>query len=83
MLDNEDAEGTRLPIKLDTTSNGEYLPLALRKEHRLANELALQSATRNAKQTGVGRRQFLVSASGAAATLLAFNSAYAAAGRTG
>lgn len=83
MLDNDDAEGTRLPIKLDSTSNGEYLPLALRKEHRLANELALQSATRNAKQTSVGRRQFLVSASGAAATLLAFNAAYAAAGRTG
>ncbi|XOV84024.1 MAG: amidohydrolase family protein [bacterium] len=83
MLDRDDTQGIRLPIKLDSTSNGEYLPLVMRKEHQAANTLALETATRYARKTGVGRRQFLVGASGAAATLLAFNSAYAAAGKSG
>lgn len=83
MSNFEDTDGLRLPIKLDTTSNGEYLPLALRDEHIAANRLAHTNASDNAKRTAVGRRQFLVSASGAAATLLAFNSAYAESGKTG
>jgi predicted TIM-barrel fold metal-dependent hydrolase len=78
-----DAEGARLPIKLDSTSNGEYLPLPLRDEHVAANHRAHTDATRIAKRTGIGRRQFMVSASGAATTLLAFNAAYAQAGKTG
>ena len=78
-----DPEGTRLPIKLDTTSNGEFAPVALSAVNRAANRLAHEAATRNAKRLGLGRRAFLVSACGAASTLLAFNAANAAAGKGG
>ncbi len=78
-----DPEGLRLPIKLDSASNGEFVPQALQKHHHLANQLAHELATRHAKHTGVRRRQFLVSAAGSATTLLAFNAAYAKVGKTG
>jgi len=78
-----DPEGTRLPIKLDATSNGEFVPVPLSRANRHANHLAHERATANAKRLGLARRNFLVSACGAASTLLAFNAANAAAGRTG
>src|SRR6187402_2053050 len=78
-----DADGTRLPIKLDTTSNGEFVPLPLSAANRAANRLAQQAAGENAKRLGLTRRQFLLSSCGAASTLLAFNAANAAAGSTG
>ena len=78
-----DPEGLRLPIKLDTTSNGEYAPLPLSAINCEANRLASEWAGDNARRLGLGRRQFLVSACGAATTLLAFNAANAAGGRTG
>jgi uncharacterized protein len=80
---HHDPDGLRLPIKLDSTSNGEYLPLPLERVHQHANFLAEESVTSSAKQLGLNRRGFLVSASGAAATLLSMNAAYAAAGKTG
>ena len=78
-----DPEGTRLPIKLDTTSNGEFAPIPLSDTNHLANRLAHEQATSNAKRLGASRRDFLVSACGAATTLLAFNTANAAAGKRG
>jgi hypothetical protein len=78
-----DPDGERLPIKLDSTSNGEFLPVPLSPANRHANQLAQEAASRNARRLALGRRDFLVSACGAASTLLAFNSANAAAGRTG
>ena len=75
-----DPEGKRLPIKLDTTSNGEFTPVPLSPRNRLANRLAHESASENAKRLGLSRRGFLVSACGAASTLLAFNRANAAGG---
>ncbi len=78
-----DPEGQRLPIKLDTTSNGEFVPVPLDTTNRHANALAQSWASENAKRRGVDRRGFMVSACGAASTLLAFNAANAAAGRTG
>src|SRR5918996_6661384 len=78
-----DPEGARLPIKLDTTSNGEFMPVPLTPANRLANRFAHEAATRNAKRLGLTRRDFLVSACGAASTLLAFNAANAAAGKRG
>lgn len=78
-----DPEGTRLPIKLDSTSNGEFVPQPLDAVHRQANRLALEAATGHARRRGESRRAFLVSACGAASSLLAMNAAYAAAGRTG
>ncbi len=45
--------------------------------------LAHEAAGKNAKRLAVSRRNFLISACGAASTLLAFNAANAAAGKTG
>ncbi len=78
-----DPDGQRLPIKLDSTSNGEFLPVPLSRANRHANALAQEAASANARRLGMGRRDFLLGSCGAASTLLAFNAANAAAGRTG
>jgi len=78
-----DPEGTRLPIKLDTTTNGEFAPIPLAPVHHHARRLALDSATTNARRLNLTRRSFLVSACGAATALLAMNAAYATGGRRG
>lgn len=83
MTFRNDPEGRRLPVKLDTTSNGEYAPLPLEPVHREANHLAMEAASANAKRLGLERRSFLVSSCGAATTLMSMNAAYAKAGRTG
>src|SRR5688500_18178448 len=67
----------RLPIKLDTTSNGEFVPVPLSPANRKANALAHEAATQNARRLGLSRRQFLLSSCGAASTLLAFHRAHA------
>lgn len=82
-MDAQDPHGTRLPIKLDTTSNGEFMPVPLAREHHHANALAHERAERNARHVGRSRREYLKAGLGAASTLLAFNDAYAAAGKTG
>ncbi|MEL6446394.1 MAG: amidohydrolase family protein [Pseudomonadota bacterium] len=76
-----DPEGRRLPIKLDSTSNAEYAPIPLEPRNEYANDLAQEAATANAKRTGLHRRDFLISAAGAATTLLAINDANAKAGK--
>lgn len=73
----------KLPIKLDSTSNGEFSPVPLERPQQLANENALESAVINAKKTNKDRRKFLQSSCGVASTLLAFNSAFAKFGMTG
>jgi predicted TIM-barrel fold metal-dependent hydrolase len=78
-----DPEGRRLPVKLDTSTNGEYAPIPLAREHHEAKQIAHEAAGAHAKKLGLSRRGFLVSAAGAATTLLAMNTAYAKAGRTG
>ncbi len=83
MAQRFDPEGMRLPVKLDSTSNGEFVPVPLDAVNRAANRLAQEGASENARRCGVDRRSFMVSACGAASTLLAFNAANAAAGRTG
>ena len=72
-----DPDGTRLPIKLDTTTNGEFAPIPLEPVHHQARHLALEAATSHARRLGLSRRAFLVSACGAATTLLGMNAAYA------
>ena len=74
-----DPEGKRLPIKLDSTSNGEFVPVPLSPANHAANRLAHEYASRFSKHLKLDRRRFLVSACGAASTLLAFNAANAAA----
>src|SRR6059058_2640377 len=76
-----DPEGRRLPIKLDTTSNGEFEPVPLSQANRASNRLAHEAASENAKRLNLSRRDFLISACGAASALLAFNAANAAAGK--
>jgi len=78
-----DPEGKRLPIKLDPTSNGEFAPVPLSPANLAANRLAHEFASSFSKKMNLTRRGFLVSACGAASTLLAFNAANAAAGRSG
>jgi predicted TIM-barrel fold metal-dependent hydrolase len=78
-----DPEGKRLPIKLDSTSNGEFAPVPLWPANLAANRLAHEFASSFSKKMNFTRRRFLVSSCGAASTLLAFNAAYAAAGRSG
>jgi predicted TIM-barrel fold metal-dependent hydrolase len=78
-----DPEGTRLPVKLDTTTNGEFSPIPLEAIHHHANRLAHEAAGENARRLGLDRRSFLVSACGAATTLLSMNAAYATQGRRG
>ncbi len=78
-----DKSGTRLPISLDPTSNGEYCPIPLTAAERKSNRLALDIAAGNARKLNLERRQFLVSLSGAASSLLAMNTAFAARGLTG
>jgi len=78
-----DPAGQRLPVKLDSTSNGEFAPVPLDGSLRYANFLAREWASEVARRLGRSRRQFLTTLSGAATTLLAFNAAHARAGRSG
>src|SRR3954469_20689407 len=78
-----DPEGKRLPLKLDSTSNGEFVPVPLSGVNRAGNRLAHDLAFQNLRKLSLEKRRFLVSACGAASTLLALNTATAAAGKTG
>lgn len=78
-----DPEGTRTPIKLDTTSNGEFEPVPLKAVHHEINHQARETAFAHSRRLGLNRRGFLVSACGAATMLLEMNAAYARAGLTG
>ena len=78
MNQHRDPEGNRLPVKLDSTSNGEFEPIPLSGRDLQARQLAAEMAGRNARRRGVSRREFMVSACGAASTLLAFNAVHAA-----
>jgi predicted TIM-barrel fold metal-dependent hydrolase len=78
-----DPDGLRLPVKLDTTTNGEFSPIALSPVHHEACHTAFTAACDNAKRLGLDRRGFLVSACGVATTLLGMNAAYAKHGLTG
>lgn len=78
-----DPHGTRLPIKVDTTTNGEFAPVPLAPVHGLGRWLAHGAASRHARKLGLTRRGFLVTAAGAASTLLAMNAAHSMHGPRG
>ncbi len=82
-MNQRDPEGQLLPVRIDTTSNGEFEPKPLESHSLAANELAQQWAGENARRTGTSRRAFMISLAGAASTLLAFNHMNALAGKTG
>ena len=73
----------RLPIKVDTTSNGEFSPVALPPDARAAVALARAQLEAAARRVGMTRRRYVVSLLGAAASLAAFNRAFAVAGKRG
>jgi predicted TIM-barrel fold metal-dependent hydrolase len=70
-----DPEGTRLPVRFDGTSNGEFLPLRPDAGQRRANAFAHELASDHSRRLGIGRRAFLTSTMGAAAVLAACNRA--------
>ncbi len=78
-----DPDGTRLPIKVDTTTNGEFPPQPLEAHNHAANDFAHERAGDNHRRVNLSRRAFLASTCGAASTLLAFNEVHAAFGKTG
>ncbi len=53
-----DPDGARLPIKLDTTSNGEFEPVPLTPANQAANHLAHQAASNNAKRLAYPEENF-------------------------
>ena len=52
MKDSQDPEGSRLPVKIDSTSNGEFEPQAISKANQAGNKLADDWAGDNAKRLG-------------------------------
>ena len=80
MRDDFDPDGRRLPITIDTTTNGEFYPQPLTPEQTGAVALAHERVDRAAKRVGLGRRQFLTSAAGFAVTALAIGDVHARAG---
>ena len=72
-----------LPIKIDSASNGEFVPLAVPQHLRKAQDLAAARITEGARRTGQSRRAFLASLCGVATTFAAFNEAFAARKDTG
>jgi len=73
----------RLPIKLDTATNGEYAPVPLGATLARAKRLAAERIAANARRTGKSRRGFMAGLCGAATTLLTLNEAWAAKGGIG
>lgn len=78
-----DPFGLRLPIKIDSTSNGEFMPVPLGPVARHARATAHAAVDAAARRVGWSRRRYLVSTLGAAAVLAAIDRAYAAAGARG
>jgi hypothetical protein len=83
MPEHREPHPERLPIKLDSTSNGEFEPVPLELAARHACALAREAIDDAARRVGASRRNHLRSLLGAAATLGAFNRAFAAAGQRG
>ncbi len=62
-----------LPVKFDSTSNGEFSPPQLSKRENFINELAKENMQKQSKRLGIDRRKFLYSSCAVATTLLAAN----------
>ena len=74
---------TILSIKIDSTSNGEFVPVPDGRWLARAKHWAAERIADNARRTGLDRRQFLTGLCGAATTLLTFNQASAVRGNIG
>lgn len=63
----------RLPIKIDSTTNGEYWPRPLEPRLATAVEQATRDALDHARRLGMNRREYLRSSCAAATALLALD----------
>jgi hypothetical protein len=72
-----------LPVKVDSTSNGEYAPVPVGGLVERARILAAERIAANARRTGQSRRGFLTGLCGVATTLLTLNEAFAWRGNRG
>ena len=70
-----------LPVKLDSTSNGEYWPQPDDPALAAAKRAAAEAAGRNARRLGLTRREYLSTCCGAATVFLAMNQLGCAGGR--
>lgn len=75
-------EDPGLPITFGPCSNGEYEPEPLSPVVQEAVRRAREDCERNARRLGMSRREFLLSAVGASATLLALNACVRESART-
>jgi uncharacterized protein len=66
-------EPLQLPIKLDPTSNGEYVPPPAAPELQRVQRTAFERCLDNARRLGMSRRDYLRSSCGAATVLLSLN----------
>jgi predicted TIM-barrel fold metal-dependent hydrolase len=78
-----DREPHRLPIKLDATANGEFVPVPVDAGIRAAKRLARERIGDNARRLGLRRRDFLAGLCGAATMLTTLDAALAARGNVG
>jgi hypothetical protein len=70
-----------LPVKLDSTSNGEYWPQPDDPALAAVKRAAAEAAGRNARRLGLTRREYLSTCCGAATVFLAMNQLGCAGGR--
>ena len=53
-MKTRDPDGTRLPVQIDETTNGEFAPIPLSDRNIAANNLASPTRKHNLKQKGGG-----------------------------
>lgn len=82
MRDDSDLDGV-LPVKIDSTSNGEFMPVPLAARQVEANRRARTAVAAAAASLGQTRRVFLRSTAAVATTLLAHDALHAAGGSVG
>jgi hypothetical protein len=71
------SQDATLPIKIDSTSNGEFAPVPVSPAVQFANRVAAERITENARRAGMSRRKFLTGLCGVATMLLSFNETFA------
>ena len=74
--DADDYLDRHLPIPTQVVSNEEYYPLPQTPAQKAVEHHLLEIATRNAKNLGIDRRDFLRSACGMAAAFTALNQVF-------
>ncbi|WP_026376410.1 amidohydrolase family protein [Aestuariibacter salexigens] len=62
-----------LPVKFDSTSNGEFIPPELSPRENMINDMAREAMQRQSRRLGMDRRTFLYSSCAVATTLLTAN----------